>query len=533
MPSQRSNCGHFCVQGAGSSVFNKYGPSASSKSVPTESIRVYSASWWRCTPKVVPFLPQLALHGDEWAQLVDSVCPRFGVSPADIILLFKLLCRGSDFPDVVVRLRQSFYALFDKMTGRVLRLLALHASKSGLWTPVGGSRVDPAKQAYRHVVEFSVFLPWLLEVASLDVYTLIARIVRGVFCDWDRVDDTGTPYPPVIESRRAAGLLKYLTAYGPSTGVRIGPSTHDEFVSMCLRGFCSFSALHSQEAFVDYLVRYPVFAHPVMMTQWAVQRKFLGVSFWRDKAAADDDTTGVRDGSQQRHRFPIPLDLSLRYCRVVTARTLLLEAGSVYSRPLQFGSAYTMVMPPKEESSSVVPDLAMAAISDLATGVISRSGSRRSGRSDEGASKLQASKSEELAAKKERRQRRKKKRRRARRGSVDDDRGGGDAGDRAESDGGDPRVRGRGTRGQPEGEGSPGKRVRRATRKVTTDQRAFYDDGDSDELGHVMDGVHWEVRERHYRQCECIALLLGSSTQHPTCVRPGGPCTKPRACSWL
>ena len=372
------------AQGAGSSLFSTYGPTSSNRTFGTEKIRVYSASWWRCTPKVVPFLPHTAFHGGEWTELVNRVCPRFNVTPGDVALLFKQLCRAMDFPDVVVRLRQQFYVMFDKMTGRVLRLLALHASKSGLWTPVGGSSVDPAKKAYRHVVEFTVFLPWLLEVASLDVYTLVTRILRGVFCDWDKLNDVGEPYPPVLESRRVAALLKYLTAYGPGSGVHSSNGTHDDLVSTCLAGFSSFGPLHTTDAFIDYLVRYPVFAHPVLATQWAVQRKFLGIAFWHGsngKSGSSGDGSSVNFGVG-RARFPVPLDLSMRYCRVITARTLLLEAGSVYSRPLSFGSTYTSVQPPKEEPLSVVPDLAMAAIDGLGVGVLSRSGSRRSNRSN-------------------------------------------------------------------------------------------------------------------------------------------------------
>ncbi len=95
---------------------------------------MYSSSCWRCTPKTVPFLPRLVYEEGEWTSFLQSVCPRFNVTSADILVFFKRLCRAVDFPNAVVRIRQSFYVQFDQLSVTVLRLLALHANQSGAWT---------------------------------------------------------------------------------------------------------------------------------------------------------------------------------------------------------------------------------------------------------------------------------------------------------------------------------------------------------------------------------------------------------------
>ncbi len=88
---------------------------------------MYSSSWWRCTPKVMPFTPQVALAPEEWEDVLAHVCPQFSITPQDVELIFRLLCRARDFPDIVVRLRGTFFPMFDKMPARVLRLLVMHA----------------------------------------------------------------------------------------------------------------------------------------------------------------------------------------------------------------------------------------------------------------------------------------------------------------------------------------------------------------------------------------------------------------------
>ena len=110
-----------CVQGCRASR------GISQRRANTEKVQVYSSSWWRCTPKVMPFTPEVALAPEEWEALLGAVCSTFHITAADVELVFRLLCRAKDFPDVVVRLRGTFFPMFDKMPARVLRLLVMHA----------------------------------------------------------------------------------------------------------------------------------------------------------------------------------------------------------------------------------------------------------------------------------------------------------------------------------------------------------------------------------------------------------------------
>ncbi len=341
------------------------------RNVPVQTARVFTASCWRCAPKRVKFLPVNVMHGDDWKVLVADVAAKYpGITAAHLTTMFVQLCRAVDYPDIVVRVQQRFLDMFDVTCRRALRLLVLHAQTKGLWTErYGSSRVAVSSNSVlsarsvqpqrRRTVEFDVFVCWLLEVISLDFFALVTRIVEAVFPD-------GVAR---MSGRRVRALLTFLCVEedDPRSGTRT-----DELVSVCLRHLTSFAPEHTFSAFVELLARYPIFAHPILRAQFALQRKFMGVAFWRQRTASASSSTASSQTSEHaaQHQqpqsqvrwswmFPLPLDVSLRYCRVVTARTLLLEAAQRTVQPLQFGSAFT-VAAPKPPPAVVVPDVAVA-----------------------------------------------------------------------------------------------------------------------------------------------------------------------------
>ena len=288
-----------------------------------QQVRVYGGQWYRCSASWVDFTHTLVPH-DDWRELVTTCATQWEAKETQIIELFYKLCHAADYPYIIVRVKRRLYSLLDPTPKRVFRLLFDKAARDGAFG-------DPANGPLRGVVEFGKFVPWLLDVTDMDFMTLTNRLLLAAFPNLERG----------LTANQVINFLNHLTG-------KAGPAdSGDALTRTFLSKLTGHSPAHHVSAFVEFLCRYPVFAHPLLRFQWTLQRKVFGIKFWMRRRLKLRATSGdVPDTA-----LPLPCDLSLRYCRVVSARTLLLEAGCANAAPLQFGNAFnvvaTSVMDPK------------------------------------------------------------------------------------------------------------------------------------------------------------------------------------------
>lgn len=244
--------------------------------------------------KHLEFVPENIIPPSRWNPIRKSMS-RIGVSEYNLRQLFIEFCDPNDIAGGTVKINY-ITRRFEAHDRRLFRILISTLSKEH------GSGVH---RSDRVPFEEAVFA--LLEFCSFDVYSLMVQFVVSV----------------TKVTTMNVGLVRALIRY-------LWNDKFDDFVMAILRRIACPEGKpnHSLAAFVHLGMRYPVLVYPLIGLQRSVQRKILGLNFWKKNHA-------------QRHSQLVPFGFMYADFKMLTARVIMLETVSSAAIPFQFGSKRT------------------------------------------------------------------------------------------------------------------------------------------------------------------------------------------------